>query len=326
MYITFLDKNGGGGGTSGVVVTTKTVNVSSNPQTITANTGYAWSAVTINSNNVYSSGYTDGYTSGSTDGESIGYTSGYTDGYTSGYTDASALIPVITGESYTYSEDDDFVKTISAQTGTAFSAVTVDATNKYVSGYKTAADDANTHSEELTVSANGIYNANIQYDIRGYYKKVTVDVPSYGVVADLTGKYFIIGKRASSPFPYFAIVSRTHTGANASKQNDYASYKTTENRASDAERPRRHLYPLRQEDRQQPAYLRERSTYLAGPEHRAHLPEHLPLATGGRDPEQGRGGHPDYSGRVGQSGAQPAAHHPRTELPHRLHAGPTGRY
>lgn len=189
MIITFLDKPGGGGGTSGVIVTTKTVNVSSNPQTITANTGYAWSAVTINSDNVYSSGYTDGYTSGSTDGESVGYTSGYTDGYTSGYTDASALMPVITGESYTYSEEDDFVKTISAQTGTAFSAVTVDATNKFTAGYKTAADDANSHSEELTVSANGIYNAVIQYDVRGYYKKVTVDVPSYDKVADMTGIY-----------------------------------------------------------------------------------------------------------------------------------------
>ena len=144
MIITFLDKPGGGGGISGIVVTTKTVNVSSNPQTITANTGYAWSAVTINSNNVYLSGYTDGYNSG--------------------YTEASALIPVITGESYTYSENDDFVKTISAQTGTAFSAVTVDAQNMFVSGYHVAADDANSGSEELTVSANGVYNAVIQYD------------------------------------------------------------------------------------------------------------------------------------------------------------------
>ena len=167
MIISFLANIKGGGSGSGYSITTKAVTLDDKTEVLEAPDNVAWDKVSINAVHVYDSGYT------------------------SGYTDASAFIPVITGESYTYSEDDDFVKTISAQTGTAFSAVTVDATNKFVSGYKSAAGDVDSYSEKLTVSANGIYNADIQYDVRGYFKKVTVDVPgggpSYGVVADMTG-------------------------------------------------------------------------------------------------------------------------------------------
>ena len=169
MIISFLANIIKGGG-SGYSITTKAVTLDDKTELLEAPENVAWDKVSINAAHVYDSGYT------------------------SGYTDASAFIPVITGESYTYSEDDDLVKTISAQTGTAFSAVTVDATNKFTAGYKLAAGDVDSYSEELTVSANGIYNADIQYDVRGYFKKVTVDVPgsgpSYGVVADMTGVGF----------------------------------------------------------------------------------------------------------------------------------------
>jgi hypothetical protein len=152
--------------------------VTADTQSVESETGTAWSAVTV-------------------DASQYGQDK-YSSGYTSGYTDASALMPIITGTSYAYAHGDDNQITLSAETGTAFSSVTVDASEKFIDGYKIAVDDLETNAVELFVSANGIYDADIQYETRGYIKKVTVNVsggtqePFFGKVADLTGVGFAL--------------------------------------------------------------------------------------------------------------------------------------
>lgn len=168
-----------------------------------------------------------------------GYTSGYTDGYSSGYTDGVATLPIITGTSYSYQEGDDNTITISAETGTAFSAVTVDASQKFTDGYYIAVDDLESNAVELSVSANGIYNADIQYETRGYIKKVNVNVPSsggtqepfFGKVADFTGVGFELNSFSNGQIIEFEFIVPTlsaHTGQTlyiaSWEDNDYNVY------------------------------------------------------------------------------------------------------
>lgn len=101
----------------------------------------------------------------------------------------------ISGMSYNFVSNDDNVKTFSAENGTAWSAVTIDASEKFIDGYKIAVNDLETNAVELSVSANGIYNADIEYETRGYIKKVIVNVsggtqePYFGKVARVENHY-----------------------------------------------------------------------------------------------------------------------------------------
>lgn len=77
--------------------------------------------------------------------------------------------------------------------GTPWSALTVDAQqfgdSQYWAGYRYAQDNIGAEAVELSVSANGIYNATIGQQGEGYIKKVTVNVPSSGVTEPFFGKW-----------------------------------------------------------------------------------------------------------------------------------------
>lgn len=73
------------------------------------------------------------------------------------------------------------VETIESESGTAWSAVTVDAeqfgNEQYTGGYNYALRNIDVESVQLSVSANGEYDAVIGPGGEGYIKKVIVDVP-----------------------------------------------------------------------------------------------------------------------------------------------------
>lgn len=102
-------------------------------------------------------------------------------------------LPITSGSViFTPSSQFEYYNTFYAS-GFSWSALTVDAdafaNQMYKDGYEYAQRNIEVEAVELSVSANGIYNATIGQYGEGYIKKVTVNVPSSGVTEPFFGKW-----------------------------------------------------------------------------------------------------------------------------------------
>lgn len=167
----------------------------------------------ISIEDIYESGYTSGHTAGMEDQKDLMVEADIVENGTYTRPDGYSTVNVNVGTSgsvvFTSQSIFDYRNTFYTS-GTPWSALTVDAQQfgdeQYSGGYNYALNNIDVESVQLSVSANGEYDAVIGPGGAGYIKKVIVDVPSSGVSTPYFGKvaYFdernVYGERFNNAF------------------------------------------------------------------------------------------------------------------------------
>lgn len=149
----------------------------------------------ISIEDIYESGYTSGHTAGMEDQKDLMVEADIIENGTYTRPDGYSTVNVNVGTSGSVIFEPqgifDYRNTYYAS-GTPWSALTVDAQHfgdeQYTGGYNYALNNIDVESVQLSVSANGEYDAVIGPGGAGYIKKVIVDVPSSGVSTPYFGK------------------------------------------------------------------------------------------------------------------------------------------